>query len=361
MPPPSLQGLNIIHPVQESTSSDSRDLLLGQAYPDLSAQLDLWTSLDFESDEPLAQKGDEHKNSLQLLVDEEEEDARSPATEESAIRDGHTNVVTPTNLQNAGLSQNHGLINPAAAIAAAAATAAQSFDLNSILASFGLDSFAVAAAAAAQHPPLQQEIQQQHPPAIAPSLAQILALHSVHNVTYPPPGLLPYPLPPDNRGSGLSPPFVSNPTMVTTNSEESHGSAKRARTRKTSVTVDSPEDGSPMNTSSASSTSPDASNLTPLSASEDKRRRNTAASARFRLKKKEREAALEGKARELESKVLELERECEALRRENGWLKGLVVGVTGAAAQAPTQGLSGAPGIPMPSGTKRGRDDAGSS
>ncbi|KAI0339951.1 hypothetical protein BDW22DRAFT_1296185, partial [Trametopsis cervina] len=60
-------------------------------------------------------------------------------------------------------------------------------------------------------------------------------------------------------------------------------------------------------------------------AAEDKRRRNTAASARFRLKKKEREAALEKKAKELETRVGELEKECEALRRENGWLKGLVV------------------------------------
>ncbi|KAF8184943.1 hypothetical protein K438DRAFT_1436340, partial [Mycena galopus ATCC 62051] len=58
---------------------------------------------------------------------------------------------------------------------------------------------------------------------------------------------------------------------------------------------------------------------------EDKRRRNTAASARFRLKKKEREAALETRAKELEGRVNELERECEGLRRENGWLKGLVV------------------------------------
>jgi len=53
------------------------------------------------------------------------------------------------------------------------------------------------------------------------------------------------------------------------------------------------------------------------------------------LKKKEREAALETRAKELETRVNELERECEGLRRENGWLKGLVVGVTGAA-QAPS-------------------------
>lgn len=65
-----------------------------------------------------------------------------------------------------------------------------------------------------------------------------------------------------------------------------------------------------------------------VSASEDKRRRNTLASARFRLKKKEREAAMEKKAKELDDKVTELERECESLRKENQWLKGLVVGAT---------------------------------
>ena len=74
-----------------------------------------------------------------------------------------------------------------------------------------------------------------------------------------------------------------------------------------------------------------------MTAVEDKRRRNTAASARFRAKKKEREAALERRSKELEMRVGELERECEALRRENGWLKGLVVGVTGAQAAGPPE------------------------
>ena len=68
--------------------------------------------------------------------------------------------------------------------------------------------------------------------------------------------------------------------------------------------------------------------MTPLTAAEDKRRRNTAASARFRAKKKEREAAMEQKAKELEERVTELERECESLRKENGWLKGLVIGAS---------------------------------
>ncbi|KAJ3881099.1 hypothetical protein F5051DRAFT_127627 [Lentinula edodes] len=67
---------------------------------------------------------------------------------------------------------------------------------------------------------------------------------------------------------------------------------------------------------------------TTLTTAEDKRLRNTAASARFRLKKKEREIALDRKTKELEARVNELEKECEGLRRENGWLKGLVVGVT---------------------------------
>ena len=87
-----------------------------------------------------------------------------------------------------------------------------------------------------------------------------------------------------------------------------------------------------------------------MTASEDKRRRNTAASARFRLKKKEREAALEKKAKELEIRVSELEKECEALRRENGWLKGLVVGVTGAGAVQQQQATAG---------MKRPRDETG--
>ncbi|KAG8807721.1 hypothetical protein FRC17_004294 [Serendipita sp. 399] len=67
---------------------------------------------------------------------------------------------------------------------------------------------------------------------------------------------------------------------------------------------------------------------TPLTAAEDKRRRNTLASARFRLKKKEREAAMESKAKDLDDKVANLERECESLRKENKWLKSLVVGTT---------------------------------
>ncbi|KAF7311603.1 BZIP domain-containing protein [Mycena kentingensis (nom. inval.)] len=155
-----------------------------------------------------------------------------------------------------------------------------------------------------------------------PSIVQLLALHNaVQNATAAPPALLPLP------GTGtMNPP----PTPL---SAEAPPPAKRARARKTSI--------------SSAADSPDESVALATSVAEDKRRRNTAASARFRLKKKEREAALEMRAKELEGRVNELERECEGLRRENGWLKGLVVGVTGAA-QAP----------PSTSSLKRGREEA---
>ncbi|PWN34790.1 uncharacterized protein FA14DRAFT_114560, partial [Meira miltonrushii] len=57
---------------------------------------------------------------------------------------------------------------------------------------------------------------------------------------------------------------------------------------------------------------------------EDKRRRNTAASARFRMKKKQREAALESHTKELQDEMSELRAELEKVRNENQWLKGLI-------------------------------------
>ncbi|KAF4620353.1 hypothetical protein D9613_000312 [Agrocybe pediades] len=300
MPSSTLQGLNIVHPAQEGT--DSHDLLLGQAYPDLTAQLDLWTNLAFESEEPLNARPDDLKASRQIA--DEEEEARSPTAPEKGVHDGHVNLNPP--MPNA-------------------------FDINTFLAGFAMDQ-----QFAAHHalPPQQQ------PGGMAPSLAQILALHSNQTPAFAP-GFPAYPAAPPATFARPAP----SPAV-----EETYVPAKRARARKESVTsVGSPdyrEESAPPPTT--------------LSAAEDKRRRNTAASARFRLKKKEREAALEGRAKELEAKVNELERECEGLRRENGWLKGLVVGVTGAA-QAPSANhtITVAPSPPpVSAGTKRRREDA---
>jgi hypothetical protein len=83
---------------------------------------------------------------------------------------------------------------------------------------------------------------------------------------------------------------------------------------------------------------------------EDKRRRNTAASARFRMKKKQREAALESHQKELEDLVAELRGEVEKLRNENTWLKGLIQvrtdgpdGKETSSAKAPSKKKAGLP------------------
>lgn len=62
-----------------------------------------------------------------------------------------------------------------------------------------------------------------------------------------------------------------------------------------------------------------------MAAEEDKRRRNTAASARFRIKKKQREQALEKSAKEMSDKVSNLESKVAQLETENKWLKNLLV------------------------------------
>ncbi|GAB1313598.1 cystathionine gamma-lyase cys3 [Madurella fahalii] len=67
-----------------------------------------------------------------------------------------------------------------------------------------------------------------------------------------------------------------------------------------------------------------------LAAEEDKRKRNTAASARFRIKKKQREQALEKSAKEMTEKVTMLEGRISALETENKWLKSLVTEKHGA-------------------------------
>ncbi|KAK6581896.1 hypothetical protein PZA11_005593 [Diplocarpon coronariae] len=57
-----------------------------------------------------------------------------------------------------------------------------------------------------------------------------------------------------------------------------------------------------------------------------KRLRNTAASARFRAKKKQREQTLEMQAREKKTALEKLEARIQELERENRFLKGLIMG-----------------------------------
>ncbi|KAK7043228.1 hypothetical protein VNI00_008582 [Paramarasmius palmivorus] len=314
--PSHLNGLNIIHPSPPQV--DSQDLS-SSSFPDLSAQLALWTNLPFESEESPTSSGD--GKVAQTSIEEDEEEKAGTAPHES-----HVNVVTGSGLG----SQSQ----------VSAAQHQSAFDFNTLLSGFNLDA-------------LQHQQQQQTPhSAPAVSLAQLLALHSLTQGTpmYTPSLTHPQPIQPaptlqpsssqqsaasssTSGSSGQSPSDVSPPP------------AKRARARKASVSV-----------TESSVDSADAS-VSSLNAAEDKRRRNTAASARFRLKKKEREIALENKAKELEVRVSELERECEGLRRENGWLKGLVVGVTGAAQQSNgTTGSQQTQSPPVLAGMRRPRE-----
>ncbi|CAI5760358.1 unnamed protein product [Candida verbasci] len=81
--------------------------------------------------------------------------------------------------------------------------------------------------------------------------------------------------------------------------------------------------------STPSSVNTPASNSTPLTAhfaaAEDKRKRNTAASARFRIKKKLKEQEMEKKSRDLEEKVSVLEKKLKTMEMENKCLKSIIL------------------------------------
>jgi len=256
MSPTNLQGLNLVAPTQPSDafpaeSHDSQDLLNLSYFPELNAQLDIWTNLAFESDEPLVHPkdkkagGDEANRSTQSVEDDEEDD---PEDGQPAQADNHDNVVMADP------------IPPRPNQPRTPSRPLTTFDIGSLLVGFGVDPFVPS--------PLQSTA--------TPSLAQILSLYP--NAAYPPP--------PAGEPS-------SQPT-----------SAKRARVRKQSAPTGTSDEG----TQEAMNDTP---NNAPLTAAEDKRRRNTAASARFRLKKKEREAALEKTSKELEFRVAELERDAK--------------------------------------------------
>jgi len=292
MSPSNLQGLNIVHPVHHLGDNLH---LAGQVCPDLAAQLALWTNLAFDSDEPLFPRPEEHGNAAKSITEEE---SRSPISGEKAAHDGHVNVVTPANVPV--------IPNPNHSVAAQPASL---FDINTFLNSLGIDAFAT------------NQLHQQHT-AFPPSLSQLLVLHASYIQEFGGGS-------PRYNVDATALPTLTSPASIP--SEEANvPTSKRARTRRVSLTSTEFPDA-------REEILPPTLNLRPI---EDKRRRNTAASARFRLKKKEREAALEGKAKELETKASELEKECKDLRRENEWLKGLIVGVNGAVQVPTSNGLT---------------------
>jgi len=324
MPPSNLQGLNEIETTTSPKSySDSRDLLNFPTYSDFNAQLDLWTNISFESDDHLLRKGGPSRpvEGKSPSEEDEDDDDEASAKENDILYpgDAHENVVTGIPLPTQ---------NPTSVPGSGPRQIQHQIDLAALLTSFGVNPLGIQ---------LQQQLQQQlqlQPPTTAgstlppnvPSLAQLLSL--------------PLPTSPQAQTPITTSPVSDVQTQL---NKQSPPAPKRSRATKSSTDTDA----APTNT-------PNEYSSTPPGPAEDKRRRNTAASARFRLKKKEREAALEKKAKELEVKVNELEKECEGLRRENGWLKGLVVGVTG--------GVTGPPqlsSLDIRTGTKRPREDDG--
>lgn len=318
MPPSNVQGLNEIDTTTSPKShSDTRDLLNFPNYSDFNAQLDLWTTISFDSEDHLLRKGNSsHSNESKSPSGEGDDDETSSKDGDVLYPgDAHEHVVTGIPLPTQ---------NTAPAPASESRQIQQPLDLAALLSSFGVNPLGIQ---------LQQQLQQQlqlQPPAPAgpaipvnmPALAQLLSL--------------PPPTSPQSQPSIPTSPVSDAQSPL---NKQTPSAPKRARVTK------SPTDTAVANTPN------EFNSMTPPSAAEDKRRRNTAASARFRLKKKEREAALEKRAKELEVKVSELEKECEGLRRENGWLKGLVVGVTGVA--APPQ----LPSLDVRAGVKRQRED----
>jgi len=118
----------------------------------------------------------------------------------------------------------------------------------------------------------------------------------------------PYPPQPNGFGEG--------PLPIQTNLANNYASSPTATA---SPGIHSPSTGEKRKADS--STFEEASRL---AAEEDKRRRNTAASARFRIKKKQREQALEQSAKQMSDKMAALESRINQLETENKWLKNLI-------------------------------------
>ena len=325
MAPSPLHGLNIVHtdappsPDQQYGDSSQDPLLANAPFPDLAAQLDLWSNLTFQTDEPLVDK-----HARKPTEEDQEDKDDEGEVEGPASLEGHVNAVNPT-----AVSNTFQQIPP-------------NYDLGSFLAGYGIDPISV--------PQIQAPPQPPH----AATLAQLLAAYPFTGIPFALPPHVPGGVPPSALSTGqqqqvqqLTTKLGSETTATSPSSAPTGPPAKRARTRKSTLNPSSPlGEGSEDGASPAAVDEPNAggavlSQAQAIAAAEDKRRRNTAASARFRLKKKEREAALERRAQELEQRVNMLEKECEGLRRENGWLKGLVVGVTGASQGTAAHGVQG--------------------
>ena len=362
---PRLAGLNVVQPVS-GYSNTSRDTIDRVGAPDIDSALDLWANMGFTPEETFfsaerdTASRSRHKKSSSGI-------SRDPSAERKALS-SEPSPSASTNQPGFGLLTSTGnteavhnslagfnsiLANPAFLAAAQQhitgrfnpymfswptpgnTNGGSSFE--SLLSGFPVDPFLVPPAAVAPFvpsfgatppsslPPLTIRGSEEASPRTPTSSSTNPGIFAIDPALAlaPPVPQAPPPVP-----TGVAPPPAkrqkTSATATTTTTTSTNANATNANSQKKKITetTESPptwDDNKPQ---------PVTRQLTPFTAAEDKRRRNTAASARFRAKKKEREAAMEQRAKGLEDRVTELERECESLRKENGWLKGLVVGAT---------------------------------
>ncbi|CAL3972125.1 unnamed protein product [Diplocarpon coronariae] len=148
--------------------------------------------------------------------------------------------------------------------------------------------------------------------AVAPDTMDMKSLDFMNTGDFPFPDFNPFP---QNTFTDTSIPLAP----INTSLYHSPESSPPLQTRTTSTShkrkSDSIGAGSPIS---------NAEDAARNAAEEDKRRRNTAASARFRVKKKQREQALERSAKDMSDKVAALEGRINQLETENKWLKNLI-------------------------------------
>ncbi|KAF9919802.1 hypothetical protein FBU30_010523 [Linnemannia zychae] len=129
--------------------------------------------------------------------------------------------------------------------------------------------------------------------------------------------------------AGIAPksPTTVNANAIAANATAAALSAKAASAISNSENKDKDAETDAKNESSAADSiaKDDPEYLSKIAAEEDKRRRNTAASARFRYKKKLREQALEQTAKEQTLRAETLEARVKELEMEVKWLRGLIV------------------------------------
>ncbi|KAF9160925.1 hypothetical protein BGX21_003228 [Mortierella sp. AD011] len=175
----------------------------------------------------------------------------------------------------------------------------------------------------------QQQIHQQQTqeyPSIQPAAVTVAPVSTAAPTTPAAAKLLRQPMPKYDKPAFLSKKEKLESSPSTTQSIESASQDIAASNVVTSDENDDVEETEQQSGAGPLTLNDDPDNQTPkLTPQEDKRRRNTAASARFRQKKKLREQALEQTAQEQAARAASLEARVKELEMEVRWLRGLIV------------------------------------